>query len=236
MWHSNIHIYSRYSVTKSCPTLCDPWIAAYQASLSFTISQSLHNSCPLNQWYCPTISSSVTLFSFCLQSFPASGSFPMSQLFSPGSQSIGVSASASVLPVNIQGWFPLGWTGLISCSPRDSQESFPAPKFKRINSLVLSFLYGQALTTVHGCCKDHSLDDSDLCWQSDVSAFLHIVWLCHNFPTKKQVSFNSMAAVTIFSNFRAQEEEICHCFHCFPMYLPWSHGTGYHILAFLILF
>ena len=72
------------------------------------------NSCPLSRWCRPTISSSVIPFSSCLQSFPASGSFPMSQLFTSGGQSIGASALASVLPTNIQDWFPSEWTGLIS--------------------------------------------------------------------------------------------------------------------------
>ena len=72
------------------------------------------NLCPLSQWCHPTISSSVIPFSSCPQSFPASGSFPMSHLFTSGGQSTGVSASASVLPMNIQNWFPLGLTGLIS--------------------------------------------------------------------------------------------------------------------------
>ena len=90
------------------------WTAAHQVSLSFTISQSLLNSCPLSQWCHPTISSSVLPFSSCLQSFPASGSFPMSWFFTSGSQNIGVSASASVFSMNIQGWFPSGLTGLIS--------------------------------------------------------------------------------------------------------------------------
>ena len=72
------------------------------------------NSCPLSWWCHPTISSSDVPFSSCLQSFPASGSFPMSQFFTSGSQSTGVSASASVLPMNIQDWFSLGWTGCIS--------------------------------------------------------------------------------------------------------------------------
>ena len=72
------------------------------------------NSCPSSQWYHPTISSSVVPFSSCLQSFPASGSFPVSQFFASGGQSIGASASASVLLMNIQDWFPLGPTGLIS--------------------------------------------------------------------------------------------------------------------------
>jgi len=71
------------------------------------------NSCPSCQWCHPTISSSVIPFSSCLQFFPASGSFPMSQFFASGGQSIGVSASASVLPMNIQDWFPLGLTGWI---------------------------------------------------------------------------------------------------------------------------
>ena len=72
------------------------------------------NSCPLSQWCHPTISFLVIPFSFCLQSFSASGSFPVSQLFASGDQSIEASGSASVLPMNIQGWFPLGWTDLIS--------------------------------------------------------------------------------------------------------------------------
>ena len=72
------------------------------------------NSCPLSQWCHPTISSSVIPFSSRLQSFPASGSFPVSQFFASADQSIGLSTSASVLPMNIQDWFPLGWTGWIS--------------------------------------------------------------------------------------------------------------------------
>ena len=72
------------------------------------------NSCPLHWWCRPTISSSVVLFSSCLQSFPPSGSFPMNWFFASGGQSIGVSASVSVLPMNIQDWFPLGWIGWIS--------------------------------------------------------------------------------------------------------------------------
>ena len=98
------------------------------------------NSCASSRWCHPAISSSVIPFSSWLQSLPASGSFPMSQLFAWGGQSIGISASASVLPMNTQDSSPLGWTGWISCSPRDSQESSPTPQFKSINSLALSFL------------------------------------------------------------------------------------------------
>ena len=116
------------------------------------------NPCPLCWWCHPTISSSVIPFSSCPQSFPASGSFQVSQLFASGGQSIGVSASASVLPMNIQDWFPLGWTGWISLSPRDSQESSPTPQFKSINSSVLSFLYSPTLTSIHDHWENHSLD------------------------------------------------------------------------------
>ena len=82
------------------------------------------NSCPSSQWYHPTISSSLIPFSSCLQSFPAPGSFPMSQFFASGGQSIGVSASTSVLPVNIQDWFPLGLTGLISLQYRGGSQEY----------------------------------------------------------------------------------------------------------------
>ena len=101
-----------------------PCTAAGQASLSITNSWSFSNSCSSSQWCHPTISSSVIPFSSCLQSFPASGSFPMSQLFTSGGQSIGVSAIASVLPVNIQDWFPLGWTGWISLQSKGLSRVF----------------------------------------------------------------------------------------------------------------
>ena len=78
-----------------------------------TSPRACSNSCPSSRWCHPTISSSVVTFSSCLPSFPASGSFLMSQFFTSGGQSIGVSASASVLQMNIQDWFPLGWTGTL---------------------------------------------------------------------------------------------------------------------------
>ena len=116
------------------------------------------NSCPLSRWCHPTTSSSVVPFSSRLQSFPASGSFQMSQFFASDGQNIGASASTSVLLMNIQDWFSLGWTGWISCSPRDSQESSPTPQFKSINSLALSFLYSPTLTSIYDYRRNHSLD------------------------------------------------------------------------------
>ena len=106
------------------------------------------NSCPLNGWCHPIISSSVTPFSSCPQSFPTSESFPVSWLFAPGGQSIGASASASVLLVNIQDWFLQDWLVWSPCSPRDSQESSPTPQFKSISSSVLRFLYSLTLTSI----------------------------------------------------------------------------------------
>ena len=90
-----------------------PWTAACQFSMSFTISWSLLKLTPLSQWYHPIISFSVAPFSSCPQSFPAAGSFWMSLLFTSDGQNIGVSASVSVLPMNIQGWFPSELTGSI---------------------------------------------------------------------------------------------------------------------------
>ena len=150
-----------------------PWTAACQASLSLTISRSLPSSCPLHWWWHPAISSSHVLFSFCPQSFPASGTFPMSQLFASNDQNTGVSASVSVLPMNIQGWSPLRFTGFISLLSKGLQEPSPAPQFQGINSLALCLLYGPALTTAWEHWEHHSLDYMDLCQQSNVSAFQH---------------------------------------------------------------
>ena len=148
-----------------------PWNVALQAPLPSTIFQSLFKFMSSES---VILSNHLILchsLLFHLQSFPASGSFPMNQLFASGGQSIGASASASVLPVNIQGWFPLGWTDLLSLLPKDSQESSPAPQSETISSSVLSLIYGPTLTPVHDYRKNHCFDYMDLFWQSDLSAF-----------------------------------------------------------------
>ena len=109
------------SVAKSIQLFATPWTSACQASL---LHEVCSNSCSLSQWCHPIISSSAACFSSYLQSFPASGSFPMSWLFTPGGQSI--RTSAPVLPVNIQGWFPLGLTGLISLLSKGQREAWRA--------------------------------------------------------------------------------------------------------------
>ena len=101
-----------------------PWLQHPRPPCPSQTPGGCSDSCPLSQWCHPTISSSVVPFSACLQSFPASGSFQMSQFFASGGQSIGVSASGSVLPMNIQDWSPLGWTGLISLQSKGLSRVF----------------------------------------------------------------------------------------------------------------
>ena len=159
-----------YLVTQSCLTLSDPTdcstpgfpVFHFLPELAQTyvhwVSDALH----------PTISSSVVPFSSCLQSFSASGSFPMSQFFALGCQSI--AASASVPPVNIQGWFPLGLTSYL-LADQGTLKSSPAPPIESISSSAISLLYGQTLTSIHDYWKNRSFDCTDLCQQSNVSAF-----------------------------------------------------------------
>ena len=130
-----------------------PWTAALQAFLSITNTQThVH-------WVSGTIQPSHPLSSPSLPAlFRALGSIPISQLFTSGGQSIGVSASTSLLPMNTQDSSPLGWTGWISSQFKDSQESSPTPQYKSINSSVLSFLYSPTLTSIHDHWKNHSLD------------------------------------------------------------------------------
>ena len=163
------------SLAKSCPTLCNymdcssPGTPVLHYLLEFCL-----DSCPLSCWCYLTISSSVAPFSFCLQSFPAPGSFPVSQLFPSGGQSTGASSSASVLPKNIQGWFPLGVTGLISFQSKERSRIFSSTTTSN-NFSVPSLLYGPTLTSVYGYWKNDSFDNANLCQPSDVSAFQYAV-------------------------------------------------------------
>ena len=138
------------SVDHSCPTLCHlvdcstPGFPVQHQLPEFTQTHA--------HWVGDAIqpSSLVVPFSSCLQSFPASGSFQMSQLFASGGKSTGVSASTSVLPMNTQDWSPLGWTSWISLQSKGlSKESSPTPQFKSINSSALSFLYSPTFTSTH---------------------------------------------------------------------------------------
>ena len=141
------------------------------------------NSCPSHRWCHPNSSSSVVPFSSCLQYFPASGSFPMSQYFTSGSQAIG--GSASVLPMNIQDWLPLGWTGWISLQSKGLSRVFSTLQFKSISSLVLSFLYSPTLTSIMTTRKTIALTRRTFVgkslvrvafWENFVSGIY--IWVC----------------------------------------------------------
>ena len=158
-----------------------PWTAAHPTSLSFTISQSLLKlmsiesvmpsnhlilCCPL--LLLPSVFPSIRVL------------FPVSKLLASGGQNIGTSPSASVLPVNIQDWYPLGLTGLISLS-------LLQPHNLKASILWHStFFCGPTLTSVYECWKNHSFDYMDLCWQSDVSIFCYTVYVCQSFSSKEQ--------------------------------------------------
>ena len=165
-------------------------------------------SCPLSLSNHLTISSSVSTLSFCPQSFPASGSFPMSQFFASGGQrcfSISPSNGYLVLISFRIDWFD-PW------SPRNSQESSPAPQFKSINSSSLSPLYGPTFTSIRDYWKKHSFESRPLLAKWCI-CFIHCLA-----PSKEEASFNFMAAVTVCSDFGDQENNICHCFYFFPFY------------------
>ena len=147
------------------------WTTAHRTSLSITNSQSLFKLMSIESVmsYNHLILCHPLLLVPLI--FPNIRSFPVSQFFTSGSQSIRISASASVLPMNIQDQFPLGWTGRICLSPRNSQESSLTPQFKSIISSMLSFLYSPILTSIHHYWKHHSFYRMDIYWQSNVSVF-----------------------------------------------------------------
>ena len=156
----------------SCVQLFEtPWMQHVRLPCTSPSPGACSNRCPLNHWCHPTISSSVIPFSFCLQSSPASGSFLMSYLFISGGQSIGTSASASVFPMNIQGWFPLGLTGLISLLSRVHSRVFSSTAVWKHQFFGTQSSLRPTLTPIRDHRKSHSFEYMDLCWQSDASAF-----------------------------------------------------------------
>ena len=158
------------SFAQSCPTLRLHELQKARLPCISLFSGARSNSCPLSRWCHPTIILCRPLL-LLPSIFPSIRSFPVSRLFSSGGQNIGALASASVLPKNIQSWFPLGWTGLISLQSKGSKESSPASQFESINSSTLSLLCGPTLRSIHDYWKDHSFDSNDLCQQSDVFVF-----------------------------------------------------------------
>ena len=144
------------SVTQLCLALCDPYLQHAMLPSPSPTPGACSNSCPLSLWCRPTISSSIIPFSSCPQSFPAS--FPRSKFFTSGGQNIRISDSASVLPVNIQDWVPLGWIGWISLQSKGLSRVFPNITVKSFNFSVLNLFYGSTLTSIHDYLKNHSFD------------------------------------------------------------------------------
>ena len=219
------------SVTKSCLILCDPH--GLQHSRPPCPSSSLRvcpTSCPLSRWCHPTISSSVVPFSSCPQSFPASGSFPMSQLFASDGRSIGASASPSVLLMNIPLGFPSGLTALISVQFKGLSRVFSRTTIRKHQFFgTLPYLWSNSHFCIWLLERPYLWLYTTLSTKWCLCFLTHCLYVCYNFLSKKQSSLSFMAAVTICTDFRAQEE---HCFHLFPFYLPWSGGTGCHDLSF----
>ena len=141
-----------------------------------------------------------------------------------------IGASISVLPMNVQGWFPLGLTGLILQSKGLSRVFSNTTLGQSINSSVLSLLYGSTLTSIHGYW---TILDVALTLQTFISEVISLLFnILPSFPSKKQVSFKKIhGCIPILRDFGAQENKICHYFHFFS-YLPWNDGTECHDLSF----
>ena len=156
------------SVSKSYPTLCNLMDWSMPGS---SVSRSLFQFIPLSWWCYLTILSFATPMSFCLQSSPASESFPMSRLLASGSQSIGASAQPSVLSVIIKGWFLLGLTGLISLQSKGLSSLLQHHNLEVSVLWHSIFFYGPTLISIHDYRKNYRFDYVDFCWQNDASAF-----------------------------------------------------------------
>ena len=191
-------------------------------------SGACSNSCPLSRWCHPPMSSSAIPFSTCLQSFPASETLSMNRLFASGGQSVGASASASVLPMYIQEWFPLRLTGLISLPSKGLSSLLQYHSWKasvlQHSAFFMVQLSHQYMTTG----KTTSLT----IWTFVSKVMSLILNMLSRFVTaffffKEQASFNFMAAVTICSDFGDKENKVWHCFHFLLIYFPWSNQTGW---------
>ena len=230
------HSVQSSSVAQSRPTLCKP------LDCSTPGLPVPHQLPELTQTHVHRVSDAiqpshpVIPFSSSLQSFLAPGSFPVSWLSTSGGQSIGVSASASVFPMNIQDWFPLGLTGLISLLSKGLSKTFSNTTVKSIHSLALSFLYGPTLTSIHDHWKTIALNR----W-----AFAgKVMSLLFNMLSRLVIAFLPRSKHLLISWLQSpsavilepKKIKVCHCFHCFPIYFPWSDGTGCHDLHLFFFF
>ena len=183
------------------------------------------NSCPSSRWCHPAISSSVVPFSSCPQSLPASGSFPVSQLFASGDQSTGISASASVLPMNTQDW-SLWWTGWISLQSNGLSRVFSnttVQKHQFFGTQLSSHLYMTTGKTI--ALTRWTFVGKVMSLLFNMLSRLVIIF----FPRSTYLLI-SWLQITIFCDFGAPQNKVS---HCFPIYLLWSDGTRCHDLSFL---
>ena len=219
------------SVAQSCPTL-RPHESQHARPPCPSPTPGLYsNSFPSSRWYHPAISSSVVPFSSCPQFLPASGCFPMRQLFTWGGQSIGVSASASVLPMKTHDWFPLGWTGWISLQSKGLGSLLQHHSSKAsILHWSSAFFTIQLSHPYMNIGKAIALTRRAFAGQVMSLLFNMLSRLgITSLPRSKCLNFT--AAITICSDLGAQKKN--KVWHCFPIYLPWSDGTRCHDLSFL---
>ena len=192
----------------------------------------VHSNSHPSSWSChPAISSSVVPFSSCPQTLPASESFPMSQLFTWGGQSTGVSASASVLPTNTQDWSPLGWTDWISLQSKGLSRVFSNTTVQK-HLFLGAQLSSQFNSHIHTWLLEKTIALTRWTFVDKVMSLLFnmLSRLVTFLPRSKRLL---ISWVTICSDFGAQKNKVSHCFHCFPIYLPWSDGTRCYDLSFL---
>ena len=215
------------SVTKSCLTFCDftDCCSMPGSSVLYCLPEFAQTNV---HWVSDAIQPTHPPFSSCLQSFPASESFPMSWLFTLGGQSIGALALSSILPMNIQGWFSLGLTDLIFSQSKELSRVFSS-------TTILHQFFSTQLSlwsSFHFCTW---LLEKPWLWLYIHTFVSKVMSLLFNMLSGLS-SFDLVASVTVCSDFIAQEKKICHCFHFFPFYLPWSDGTGFHDLNFYFYF
>ena len=194
------------SVLQPCLTLGNPMDCSIRPSWPSPTPRTCSNPCPSSQWCYPTISSSVIPFSSHLQPFPASGSFPMRQFFTSGGQSIEASTSASVLPMNIQDWFPLGWTAWISLQSKGLSRVFSSTTVQSINFWCSAFFMVQLSHPYMTTGKTIALT----CWTFVIKVMSLLFKTLSRFvvaflPRSKRL-FNFMAVVTICSDFGAPKK------------------------------
>ena len=227
----SIHRPQVSSVAQSCLTLQPHGLQHARLPCPSPTPGACSNSCPSSWWCHPPISSSVIPFSSCLQSFPASGSFSRSQFFASGGQSTGALASASVLPMNGLISFRMDWVDLFAV-----QEILRS--LLQHHSSKTSVLWHSTFFMVQ---LSHPNMTTGKTIVLSRRAFVgKVMSVLFNMLSRLVIAFlprskclNFMAAVTICSDFEAQENKVCHFSHCFPIYLPWNDGTGCNDLSFL---